>query len=181
MCSYKGIIISGILISSFAILASMGTLGFYSWKVYELTKICEDPNNTTIPDVCQYDDLEVRSFVGLGEGIFATVIAILLLIGFASPAVSLLWIWVVWALGIASYNAYCIKDYHDVILDQNNATSFPWDTFVNEDYGYFFVVVMTSVLWYGTVLLIVIPLAGYLTHIIFFDDETVGEYELQAW
>ncbi|XP_064082249.1 uncharacterized protein LOC135198522 isoform X1 [Macrobrachium nipponense] len=164
MCSYKGIIISGILVSSFAILASMGTLGFYSWKVYELTNVCDDRDNTTQSDVCKFDELEVRSCIGLAEGIFTTIVAIVLLIGFASPAVALLWIWVVWALGIASYNAYCIKDYHDVILDQHNVTSFPWDTFVNEDYGYFFVVVMTSVMWYGTALLMVIPMAGYLTH-----------------
>ncbi|XP_066951433.1 uncharacterized protein [Macrobrachium rosenbergii] len=149
MNSYKGIIISGILVSSFAILASMGTLGFYSWKVYELTNVCDDPGNTTQSDVCIFDELEVRSYIGLAEGIFTTIVSIVLLIGFAS--------------------------------DTNNVTSFPWDTFVNEDYGYFFVVVMTSVIWYGTVLLIVIPMAGYLTHTIFTDGELMGDYELQAW
>ncbi|KAK7061159.1 hypothetical protein SK128_004743 [Halocaridina rubra] len=165
MCSLTCSKICGLIMASLAIMASMATEGYYAWKAYQAGNEC-DPldDNATIPDVCVYDELQVRSYIGLGEGIVGTIVSIALVIGFGMPAVSIIWVWVVWALGIASYNAYCFKDYHDTIKLQLNVTDFPWDTVNDEDYGLFFITAMTSLIWYGLALLIIIPAGAYLTH-----------------
>lgn len=197
MC-FTVIKITGIVLASLAILASICTEGFYAWKIYEIENECDEPpvttdatpvtdNGTTtsptepssLPDVCIFDELRVRTYIGLGEGIAGTLVSIGFLIGFAMPSVPLIWVWVVWALGIASYNSYCIGDYAQTIKDQQGVEDFPWDTFIDEDYGEFFVLVMTSVIWYGTALLITIPMAAYLSYAIRTDGSFTGGFELQ--
>ena len=130
--------------------------------------------------------------------------------------------WVVWALGISSYNAYCIYDYYTTIQDFTVSSTyltyiqsvlkcfaffltttifqghrddkhgpvltkiskyvtfspaFPsqtgciedslfWDEFINQDYAYFFITVTTSVCCYGLLLLVSIPVASVITHMV---------------
>ncbi|KAK8406440.1 hypothetical protein O3P69_007243 [Scylla paramamosain] len=177
MCELKALQATGIAMAVFATLVGLGTEGFYAWKVYEVDHCvnvtyndfdyepCLDLRNQS--DVCYHEELLVRSYVGLVEGIIGTVSAICFIIGFAVINLPLIWMWVVWALGISSYNAYCIYDYYTTIQDFTTGCiedSKFWDEFIDQDYAYFFITVTTSVSCYGLVLLVTIPLASVITH-----------------
>ncbi|XP_071537333.1 uncharacterized protein [Panulirus ornatus] len=176
MCELRGLKAAGVTFAVLAVLVSLGTEGFYAWKTYELENECET-NNFNNSDVCDYDELQVRTYIGLTEGILGTIVSLCLIIGFASPYLPLIWIWVAWGLGISSYNAYCIYDYYEKI-ETNNDGIFPWEDFIDQDYGYFFVVALASVCSHGLILLFTIPLGAALTHMIGPDSATEGSYEL---
>lgn len=194
MCELKVLRVTGITVAVLATLVGLGTEGFYAWKVYEADH-CFTGNNSDIDinyipcvddrnqsDVCYHDDLEVRSYVGLVEGIVGTIAGICFIIGFAVLNLPLIWTWVLWALGISAYNAYCVYDYYttiqDFTVDCIDDSEF-WDVFNDQDYAYFFIMVVTSLSGYGLVLLVTIPLAAVLTHMVGPDSTTMGSYELQ--
>nr|XP_045625812.1 uncharacterized protein LOC123775059 isoform X1 [Procambarus clarkii] len=156
MCELRGLKATGVVMAMLAIVVSLGTEGFYGWETYQL-----DANAS---DVSIYDELEVRTYIGLAEGILGTIVSICLIIGFASPYIPLIWTWVVWALGISAYNAYCIYDYYTFIQDNTEGDTFPWDTLEEEDYSYFFITVLSSVCCHVFILIFVIPLGAVITH-----------------
>nr|XP_053640324.1 uncharacterized protein LOC128694283 isoform X1 [Cherax quadricarinatus] len=161
MCDLKGLKATGIVFAIFATLVSLGTEGFYAWETYQVDHQCY---NQTMSDVCDYDELETRTYIGLAEGILGTIISIFLIVGFALPYTPLIWTWVVWALGISAYNAYCIYDYYTVIEDNNSGGSFPWDDLVTQDYSYFLICVIASVCCHVFTLIFIIPLGAAITH-----------------
>lgn len=55
-------------------------------------------------------ELQVRSYVGLAEGIVGSCVSVCFIIGFVVLNMPLIWIWVCWGLGIMAYNSYCIYD-----------------------------------------------------------------------
>ncbi|KAG0730366.1 hypothetical protein GWK47_028405 [Chionoecetes opilio] len=168
MCELKPLQATGITMAVFITFVGLGTEGFYAWKVYEVDHCVNITNNSinaaydfclddrNQSDVCFHAELEVRSYVGLVEGIVATVAGICFIIGFALINLPLIWTWVVWALGITSYNAYCIYDYYTTLTDCVDASEF-WDTFIELDYGYYFVTVLTSVCCYTLCLWLLSP------------------------
>ncbi|KAK4303782.1 hypothetical protein Pmani_024236 [Petrolisthes manimaculis] len=177
MISLGTLKVIGIIAASIATLASVGTEGFYAWKVYEIDNVCSSFKNES--DVCQYEELQVRSYVGLGEGIVGSCVSICLIVGFVFLNLPLIWIWVVWGLGIMSYNAYCIYDYYTMIDETiMSPGGFDWNTLVGESYSYFFIVAITSVCWYGLVLLMAIPVGATITHMIRPDYGIVASFEL---
>ncbi|XP_042882820.1 uncharacterized protein LOC122259900 [Penaeus japonicus] len=172
MCGFKALKTSGVVIAVLAILISMGTEGFFAWKVYEVNNECA--NNASI---CFHEDLEVRSYVGLAEGILGTAVSVCFAIGFGAPAIGLIWVWVVWALGITGYNSYCIYDFHQNII--GNQTVFPWDTVTEDDYGYFFIEALCSVSSHLFILLISVPIGAALTSM--FRKGNIASYDVYSW
>lgn len=170
-------------------MAGLGTEGFYAWKAYEVDHCvnvtyaefdyepCFDKRNQS--DVCYHEELEVRSYVGLAEGIVGTIVGICFIIGFAVINLPLIWIWVVWALGISSYNAYCVYDYYTTIQDITDGCiedSKFWDEFMDQDYAFFFIMVTTSLGTYGLLLLICIPIAAIIT--VMYKKGNMADYDL---
>ncbi|KAG7160711.1 hypothetical protein Hamer_G026311 [Homarus americanus] len=79
-------------------LVSMGTEGFYAWKAYEVDNECNVTNvDNGIDyyniDVCWFDELEVRTYIGLVEGILGIIVSVCLIIGFANVSIvgTLVW------------------------------------------------------------------------------------------
>lgn len=193
MCELKGLRITGIVFASLATLVAMGSEGFYIWKAVEVSQCtgtnssaignydpCQDSRNDS--DVCYYDELEVRSYVGIAEGIVGMITGICLINGFIFVIVPLMWVWVVWALGITAYNAYCIYDYfttaQDLSVDCVDDSEF-WDVFIDLDYAHFFIMVTTALCGYGLAFCVIIPVAGVITRMVGPNSATMGTYELQ--
>ncbi|ROT78648.1 uncharacterized protein [Penaeus vannamei] len=172
MCGFKALKASGVVVAVFAVLGSLGTEGFFAWKVYEVNNQCA--NNVS---VCNHEDLEVRSYIGLAEGILGTAVSVCFAIGFGAPSVALIWLWEAWALGISGYNSYCIYDFHQNII--GNQTTFPWDTVVDDDYGYFFIEAICSVSLHLLIVIISVPLGFALSRMYW--KGNIASYSVYNW
>ncbi|XP_076035831.1 uncharacterized protein LOC143021897 [Oratosquilla oratoria] len=162
-CTLARVAAVGACVGIWAVLMSSATLGFYSWKLYEIENQCSNDTNSTETttevsiDVCNFTDLQWRTYVGVGEGIVGIIAATLLIISFSETLHDGPWVWVAWCLGITGYNSYCIYDYHRVLLDGQK--EFPWSTISDEDYGLFFLTAVASVGVHLLTLVILVPLA----------------------
>ncbi|XP_042236619.1 uncharacterized protein LOC121875931 [Homarus americanus] len=180
MCELTGLKATGVVMAMFATLVSMGTEGFYAWKAYEVDNECNVTNvDNGIDyyniDVCWFDELEVRTYIGLVEGILGIIVSVCLIIGFANPYLPLVWIWTVWALGISAYNSYCTYDYYTTIQEANDDPL--WDIVWDVDYGLFFFVAMVSVCCQVFILIFVLPLGVAISCMISSSSSSMGGFE----